>query len=71
MREVVQELAVSGAIDAATAEFPRLDDAISALEWRIGHKPEDAVSRDQYYVYRQRGFPRLNIPDIVHNGCDE
>ena len=65
MREVIYENSVSDSIDAAAAEFPRIHDAIAGLEWRIRHKPEDAVSRDKYYIYRQEGFPRLNVPDIV------
>jgi hypothetical protein len=65
MREVSQEHSVSAAIDAASAEFPRIHEAMMGLEWRLQHKPDDAVSRDKYYILRQKGFPRLNIPDIV------
>jgi hypothetical protein len=65
MREVRYELSASGSLDAAAAEFPRVHDAMNGLEWRLRHKPEDAVSRDKYYVYRQEGFAQLNIPDIV------
>jgi hypothetical protein len=65
MRVVIYEDAVSGSIDAAAAEFPRIHDVMAGLEWRIRHKPEDAVSRNKFFIYRQEGFPRLNIPDIV------
>jgi hypothetical protein len=65
MREIVQELRVSEALDAAAAEFPRVHDAMRGLEWRLARRPKDAVSRDQYLIYRQKGFPTLDIPDIV------
>jgi hypothetical protein len=65
MREVVLENCVSESLDAAAAEFPRIHDAMRGLEWRIGHKPHDAVARGEFFVYRQQGFPSLNIPDMV------
>jgi hypothetical protein len=65
MRECVHEHRVSDAIDAAAAEFPRIFEAIAALEWRLQHKPLDAVSKSDFFVYKQRGFPAHNIPDIV------
>lgn len=66
MREVIQERNVSQEIDDACKEYPRLPDAISGLEWRLAHRPEEGVNRTHcYYVYRQSGFPNLNIPDVT------
>jgi len=65
MREIVHELRVSDALDAAAAEFPRVHDAMAGLEWRLAHKPQSALPRDEYFIFRQQGFPHLNIPDIV------
>jgi hypothetical protein len=66
LREVIQEPEVSQAIDNAAKEFPRINDAIAGLEWRLGHSPTDGVARaTPYFVFRQSGFPDLNIPDIT------
>ena len=66
MREVVYDADVSKEIDAARKKFPRIDDAIAGLEWRLAHRPEEAVSRGNlFYIYRQIGFKNLNIPDIT------
>ena len=32
-------------VDAAREEFPRLEDAIQALEWRISHRLTDGINR--------------------------
>lgn len=66
MRQIVQEHVVSEAIDQASAEFPRISDAISGLEWRLSHRPEDGIQRKSgFMVYRQSGFPTVDIPDIT------
>jgi hypothetical protein len=66
MREVFYEDDVSRQIDEAANQFPRMDDAIAGLEWRLRHKPEEAVARGPiYYIFRQKGFKNLNIPDIT------
>jgi hypothetical protein len=66
VREVIQEKEVSKAIDDACKDYPRIYDAIAGLEWRLGHRPQDGVARTApFYVFRQSGFPNLNIPDIT------
>jgi hypothetical protein len=66
MREIFYETDVTQKIDAAVVKFPRIHDAIAGLEWRLGHRPEEAVARKKlYFIYRQKGFKNLNIPDIT------
>lgn len=66
MREVVYEHSVTKQIDAAATKYPRIRDAVAGLEWRLRHRPHDAVCRaNVYYIYRQTGFKNLNIPDII------
>ena len=66
MREVIQESQVSEDIDKASKEYPRIYEAIAGLEWRLGHRPSDGVARKKpFYIFRQSGFPNLNIPDIT------
>jgi hypothetical protein len=66
MREVFYEDDVSQQIDAAAKQFPRIHEAIAGLEWRLGHRPKEAVARGLlYYIFRQKGFKNLNIPDIT------
>jgi hypothetical protein len=66
MREVVYENSVTKQIDAAVTKYPRIRDAVAGLEWRLGHRPQEAVRRaNVYYIYRQRGFKNLRIPDIT------
>lgn len=66
MREVAYDASVSQQIDAAAKLYPRIEDAVRALEWRLRHRPLEAVQRPNlYFIYRQKGFKSLNIPDIV------
>jgi hypothetical protein len=66
MREVFYETDVTKQIDAAAVQFPRIHDAVAGLEWRLRHRPKEAVSRGTlFFVYRQKGFTNLNIPDIT------
>jgi hypothetical protein len=52
-------------VDAAREEFPRLEDAIQALEWRISHRPTDGINRKgNFWVFRQRGLAAQGIPEI-------
>jgi len=66
MREIFYEDDVSQQIDAAAKQFPRIHDAVAGLEWRLRHRPTEAVARGPlYYIFRQKGFKNLNIPDIT------
>jgi hypothetical protein len=66
MRTIVYSREASLDIDSARKAFRRLDNCVSALEWRLARGAEKGVHRTgKYWMHRQKGIAELELPEIT------
>jgi hypothetical protein len=66
MRTVIESLEVSAKVDAASAQYPRAEDAFEAAKWWLARSPDSGYCIDDFnWLYKQKGNSSIGVPVLV------